>query len=129
MAHLKVTPLTRQRAVATIRVIGDAMLAGESAVSYSELARRLGMSKVNGQGLASYLNEAAAICAEHDLPNVAAVVVSRDSLESGAPMPSEGSFSDNHYAASGLTRDEIPAEQERVRSYDWRGVPAFDLDD
>ena len=118
-----VTPLTRQRALATIQVVAEAVLAGEPALTYSELARRLGMSKVNGQGLSSYLNEAAAICAERGLPNVASMVVSKDSLERGAPMPSEGSFSDGLYAATGLTRDTIAEEQARVRSFDWRSVP------
>ncbi len=127
MAHRKITPLTRQRAFATIKVVAEAMLAGETAITYSELANRLGMSKVNGQGLTSYLNEAAAICAEHKLPNVSCVVVSKDSLERGVPMPSEGSFSDDHYAASGLTRDTVPAEQERVRQYDWRSLPSLNL--
>ncbi|WP_341212162.1 hypothetical protein [uncultured Limimaricola sp.] len=129
MAHRRITPLTRQRAFATIKVVAKAMQDGETAITYSELANRLGMSKVNGQGLASYLNEAAAICAEHNLPNVSCVVVSKDSLERGAPMPSEGSFSDDHYAASGLTREDVPAEQERVRQYDWRSLPTLDLDD
>ena len=57
-----VTPLTAQRARAAIRIVGQALQAGEMAVTYSELARRLGMSKVNGQGLNSYLIQAAAIC-------------------------------------------------------------------
>ncbi len=123
-----VTPLTRQRAFATIQVVAKAMLDGEAAITYSELARRLGMSKVNGQGLASYLNEAAAICAEHGLPNVATLVVGKASLESGVPMPSEGSFSDGFYAASGLAREDVAAEQERVRTFDWRSVPTLGLD-
>ena len=131
MAHRKVTPLTRERAVGTIRVVAEAMRSGEEAITYSDLASRLGMSKVNGQGLASYLNEAAIICARHGLPNVSCVVVSKASLESGAPMPSEGSFSDDHYAASGLSRDEVPAEQARVRAHDWSTLPDLeaDLDD
>ena len=118
-----VTPLTRQRALATIQVVAEAVLAGEPALTYSELARRLGMTKVNGQGLKSYLSEAAAICAERGLPNVSCLVVSKDSLDQGAPMPSEGSFSDGLYAASGLTREAIPEEQARVRSFDWRAMP------
>ena len=117
--HRNITPLTEQRALATIDVVAKAMLAGEMALTYSELARRLGMSKVNGQGLSSYLNEAAAICAEHGLPNVAVVVVSQDSMQRGAPMPSAGSFTDGFYAATGLAKEDIPAEQLRVQTFDW----------
>jgi hypothetical protein len=127
MADRDITPLTRQRAFATIEVVARAMLGGESALTYSELARRLGMSKVNGQGLSRYLNEAAAICQEQGLPNVAVMVVSQDSLRNGLPMPSEGSFSDGFYAATGLKKDDIPAEQERVRNFDWRSVKSLEL--
>ena len=49
-ADRTVTPLTAQRAFATIQVVAKAVLAGEPALTYSELARRLGMAKVNGQG-------------------------------------------------------------------------------
>lgn len=121
MSH-SVTPLTRQRALATIEVVARAVQGGEAALTYSELARRLGMSKVNGQGLSAYLNEAAAICAEHGLPNVAVMVVSQGSLEAGVPMPSDGSFSDGFYARTGLSKADIPAEQARVRAQDWAVV-------
>ena len=93
MEHRNVTPLTRQRAFATIKVVAKAVLDGEAGLTYSELARRLGMAKVNGQGLSTYLNEAAAICAEHGLPNVSVMVVSKDSLGSGSPMLPFHSFS------------------------------------
>jgi hypothetical protein len=126
--HRDVTPLTRQRAIATIKVVADAVLAEEPGLTYSELARRLGMAKVNGQGLSSYLNEAAAICAEHNLPNVAVMVVSQESLKAGAPMPSEGSFSDGFYANTGLTKDGVPAEQARVRDFDWGSVDTLGLE-
>ncbi len=128
MSDRDVTPLTRQRARATIQIVAKAVLDGEPALTYSDLARRLGMSKVNGQGLSSYLNEAAAICAEHALPNVACMVVSKESLDRGQPMPSEGSFSDGFYAATGLTRDGVAAEQDRVRRFDWHSVSLPDLD-
>lgn len=125
--HRDITPLTRQRAFATIQVVAKAMLAGESALTYSDLAQRLGMSKVNGQGLSTYLNEAAAICAEHGLPNVAVMVVSKESLQLGKPMPSVGSFSDGFYASTGLTKADIPAEQARVRDYSWGSVKTLGL--
>ncbi|RGP38465.1 hypothetical protein D1012_06565 [Pseudotabrizicola alkalilacus] len=124
----KVTPLTKERAFATIQIVAKAALSGEQALTYSDLARRLGMSKVNGQGLSSYLNEAAAMCAEHGHPNVSVLVVSKESLDRGAPMPSEGSFADGFYASTGLTQSDIPAEQDRVRAYDWRSVKTLALD-
>ncbi len=127
MSASGVTPLAQQRALATIQIVAKAVLAGEPAITYSELARRLGMSKVNGQGLASYLNRAAEICADLGLPNVSTLVVSKDSLDRGAPMPSSGSFSDGFYASTGLTRDDVAAEQDRVRVFDWRSVEKLNL--
>ena len=113
------SPLAEQRAWVSIKVIAEAVAKGELALTYSELARRLGMSKVNGQGLSQYLNRAAEICAENHWPNVSVLVVSKDSFDKGAPMPSKGSFSDGFYAATGLTEADIPAEQARVRTFDW----------
>lgn len=118
-----VTPLTAERARAAIKIIAKAVLAGEPAITYSDLARRLGMAKVNGQGLNSYLIEAAAICAEQGLPNVGTFVVSQESLQAGAPMPAEGSLSDIFYAKTGLDRADVPAEQARVRGFDWASIP------
>ena len=119
-----VTPLTAQRARAAIRIVGQALHAGEMAVTYSELARRLGMSKVNGQGLNSYLIQAAAICAELGLPNIGVLVVSQDSLAAGTPMPAEGSLSATFYAKTGLDPDDVPAEQARLRAVDWAAALA-----
>lgn len=127
MGERAVSDLTKQRAFATIKVVANAVIAGETALTYSELARRLGMSKVNGQGLSSYLNHAAALCAERGLPNVSVLVVSKDSLDRGAPMPSEGSFADGFYASTGLTKADITAEQDRVRSFDWASASALNL--
>jgi hypothetical protein len=117
-----VTPLTAERARSAIRIVAQAVLDGEPALTYSDLARRLGMSKVNGQGLNSYLIEAAAICAERGLPNIGVLVVSQLSLQAGAPLPAEGSYSDMFYARTGLARADVPAEQERVRRFDWRAA-------
>jgi len=122
-----ITPLTQERAEACIRIVAAAVQAGEPAVTYSELARRLGMSKVNGQGLNSYLIEAAAICAEQGLPNIGAFIVTLESLEAGAPMPAESALSDAFYAKTGLTRAEVPAEQARILAQDWSSLP--DLED
>lgn len=122
MTQRDVTPLTHERAQATIRIVAAAVTAGEPALTYSELARRLGMSKVNGQGLNSYLIEAAAICAEQGLPNVGTFIVSLESLQAGQPLPAEGSFSDIFYAKTGLAREDVPAEQARVLAYDWTSL-------
>ena len=127
MGKRPVSPLTKQRAFETVKVVAKAVLAGETALTYSDLAQRLGMSKVNGQGLSSYLNEAAALCAEHGLPNVSVLVVSKDSLDRGVPMPSEGSFSDGFYASTGLGKADVPAEQDRVRAFDWNSVRSLNL--
>ena len=118
-----VTPLTTERAKATIQIVAKAVLAGEQALTYSELARRLGMSKMNGQGLNSYLIEAAAICAAQGLPNVGVFIVAHNSLNAGAPMPASGSFSDIFYAKTGLALEDVPAEQDRVRAFDWLSLP------
>jgi hypothetical protein len=123
-----VTPLTAERARATIQIVAKAVLAGETALTYSELARRLGMSKMNGQGLNSYLIEAAALCAEQGLPNVGVFIVAHTSLQAGAPMPAAGSFSDIFYAKTGLALEDVPAEQDRVRAFDWRSVTSLGLD-
>jgi hypothetical protein len=127
MGKRPVSPLTKARAFETIRVVAKAVLAGENALTYSELAQRLGMSKVNGQGLSSYLNEAAAHCSENGWPNVSVLVVSKDSLDRGNPMPSEGSFADGFYASTGLSKAEVPAEQSRVRAFDWASVQSLNL--
>ncbi|MCX7287978.1 MAG: hypothetical protein NTW20_10585 [Rhodobacterales bacterium] len=127
MGSRVVSELTKKRAFATIKVVARAVLANEQALTYSQLAQRLEMSKVNGQGLSSYLNEAAAMCAEHGLPNVSVMVVSKDSLDRGEPMPSDGSFADGFYASTGLTKADIPTEQARVRAFDWKSVRSLNL--
>lgn len=127
MGNREVTQLTKDRAFQTIQVVAKAVLGGEQAMTYSQLAQRLGMSKVNGQGLSSYLNQAAAMCAEGGWPNVSVLVVSKDSLDRGTPMPSEGSFAEGFYASTGLTKSDIPAEQDRVRAFDWASVASLNL--
>lgn len=122
----QLSPLALERSYRTVEIIAEAMRNGEPAITYSDLSVRLGMSKVNGQGLAQYLAEAASICARHGLPNVGVMVVSRESLEAGAPMPSDGSFSRAFYEATGLSRAEVPAEQDRVRTFDWTSMPALE---
>ena len=119
MGTRELSPLAEERAWATIKIVAQSVAKGEMGLTYSELARRLGMSKVNGQGLTSYLNRAAEICASNGWPNVSVMVVSKESFDRGVPMPSKGSFSDGFYAATGLTLEDIPAEQARVREFDW----------
>lgn len=129
MTAKPISPLARRRAVETIRILAKAVRMGEPAITYSELAQRLGMAKVNGQGLASYLALAARLCTQVGLPNVGVMVVSKASLDAGTPMPSEGSFSDTFLEASALTASEVPAERERVLAFDWAGFDWRALDD
>lgn len=124
-----VTPLTRQRAFATIKVLANAVLNGEKAVAYSDLANRLGMPNDTGRGLGPILDEAAAMCMEHGLPDVSAIVVTKESLASGVPMPSEDSFKDGVWPLTGLSREDVPAEQARVQSFDWGSVRSLGLGD
>ena len=109
----KVTPLTRRRAFQTIKVLAGAILNGETALTYSDLARRLGMPNETGRGLGPILDEAAAMCTEHKLPDVSAVVVTKESLDRAQPMPAATSFRDGVWPVSGLSIADIPAEQER----------------
>jgi len=123
----KVTKLTRERAFSSIKIIAKAAMDGEIAVSYSELASRLGMPNDTGRGLGPILDEAAHMCLEFNLPDVSALVVTKTSLETGIPMPSEDSFIDGVWPITGMKIESIPAEQDRVRSFDWTKVPSLKL--
>jgi hypothetical protein len=112
------TPLTKERALATIEIVARAMLAGAETLTYAELSQQLGLTKLNQQGLNSYLRAAADICAERGLPNVAAVVVSKESLAAGQPMPLARALTDD-FVARASTDSAIAAEQANVRSYNW----------
>jgi len=104
------------------------MLNGEPAVTYSDLAKRLGMPNDTGRGLGPILDEAALKCKENNLPDITSVVVTKESLASGTPMPSEASFNAlGFWPLSGLHKDDVPAEQERVRNFDWRKVRQLNL--
>jgi hypothetical protein len=123
-----VTKLTRQRSFATIKIIAKAMLDGEECVSYSDLAYRLGMPNTSGQGLGPILDDAARQCMKFGLPDVSAVVVSKESILAGRPMPSERSFDqDGFWPITGTHRDEIPEIQDRVRRFEWRKVRSLGL--
>lgn len=128
MNEKHISPLTRQRAAETIHILARAVQNGEPAVSYSDFATRLGLSRVNAQGLASYLKEAAALCERHGLPNIATLVATKTSLDAGAPMPSEGRLTDGFYEATGLSAEKIPAEQARARAFDWSGLDRIDFE-
>ncbi|MCR8725435.1 hypothetical protein [Frigidibacter sp. ROC022] len=128
MSQKSISPLTRARAVETIRLLAQAVQAGETAVTYSDFATRLGLSRVNPQGLASYLKEAAAICERHGLPNIATLVATKASIDAGAPMPSEGKLTDSFYEATGLTAQTVPAEQARARAFDWAAADLSGLE-
>lgn len=124
----QITPLTLERAKEAIRITAAAVQEGAPALTYSELARRLGLAKVNGQGLNSYLIAAAALCAARGWPNIGAFIVSLESLEAGAPMPAEGKLSDSFFAKTGLSRAEVPGEQQRIRAFDWAAADLDGLD-
>jgi hypothetical protein len=123
----RVTQLTRKRAFQTIKIIAKAMLDGELAVTYSDLASRLEMPNETGRGLAAILDEAAAMCVKHDLPDVSSLVVTKESMLQGRPFPSKESFKNGIWPISGLSVDDIPAEQERVRRSDWMSVRSLGL--
>ena len=127
MGRRNVTKLTRERAFYSIKIVATAMLNNELGLSYSELANRLQMPNETGQGLGPILDEAAAMCLENSLPDISAVVVTKSSLEKGAPMPSLGSFDDGVWRITGLAIEEIPQEQQRVRDYDWKSVKSLKL--
>ncbi|WP_146168269.1 hypothetical protein [Celeribacter persicus] len=123
----KVTPLTRKRAFATIKVVAKAMMEGEHAISYSDLAVRLGMPNETGRGLGPILDEAAHMCIEHNLPDVSAVVVTKESLLRGEPMPSMDSFVDGMWPITGVMIEDVPIIQAQVREFNWREVRQLNL--
>ena len=129
MQRRKVTKLTRERAFATIKIVAKAALTGETAITYSDLAQRLQMPNETGQGLGPILNEATSMCVENNprLPDVSAFIVTKDSFEKGKPMPSENSFVDGRWPISGLSVEDIPSEQDRIREFDWRSVKSLGL--
>ena len=117
-----VTRLTRERAFKTSKIVAQAMLNGEPALAYSELARRLEMPNGIRSAFKPILDEAARMCKAKGLPDVTSVIVTKDSLDRGCPFPSLDSFSDGVWPITGMTVDQVPAEQERVRAFDWRAV-------
>lgn len=79
----------------TIKIVAQAMIAGEAVITYSELAKRLGMPNDTGRGLGPILDEAAIRCRKRKLPDVTSVVVTKESFLAEKPMPSEASFNDD----------------------------------
>ncbi len=124
----KVSKLTKKRAFATIKIVAKAMLDGERAIAYSDLATRLGMADTTGRGLGPILDEAAYMCKDFQLPDVSAVIVTKESLARGFPMPSDESFDDKGFwAITGIYKQEVPNYQLKVQSYDWTTVPTLRL--
>jgi hypothetical protein len=104
------------------------MLEKEQFVSYSDLAQRLGMPNDTGRGLGAILDQAALKCKAKGLPNITSVVVTKGSLLSGKPMPSESSFNGaGMWPLAGIHKDDVPAEQVRVQSFDWTTVRELNL--
>jgi len=100
---------------------------GEVALSYSELAERLEMPNRTGQGLGPILDDAAALCIKHGLPDVSSVIVTKDSIENGQPMPSLDSFQDGVWPITGVSIEDVPALQNEVREFDWAAVKQLGL--
>jgi len=103
------------------------MLDGEVALSYSELAKRLEMPNETGRGLGPVLDEVAVMCIKHNLPDVSSVIVTKDSIEKGQPMPSLESFTNGIWSISGISIEDIPAVQNQVRAFNWTAVRELDL--
>ena len=124
-----VTPLTRHRAFATIKIVAKAMLEGEKALTYGDLKKRLGMPKPEiARGLGPILDEAAWMCKDHRIPDVSAVIVTKESMDRGAPMPSDDSFNaDGFWVITGLHKDELPDYQKKVQQFDWMSLRSLGL--
>lgn len=122
------TPRTAKLAYEALRVIAKAAINGEQALTYSELAVRLELPNPTGRGLGGILDEARRRCALAGCPDASVFVVTKDSLENGDPMPSEGSFhSDGTWGPTKLSREEIRKLQQKVREFDWRSKPSLNL--
>ena len=85
------------------------------------------MPNQTGQGLGAILDEAAAMCREITIPDVTAVVVTKESIAEGRPFPSMDSFIDGIWPVSGLGIEDVPDEPARVREFDWKKVPSLGL--
>ncbi len=122
------TPRTRKLGFEVIREVAKAVASGEPFLSYSEMAQNLGMQNTTGQGLGPILDYAAELCLKHGLPDVTANVVTKSSLDSGNPMPSDNSFDANGmWAISGLYVSDVPNEQKKVIEFDWISVRPLKL--
>ena len=111
---------TEEQAAEAIRIIASALESGEAFLTYGTLEERLGRP---GQGrlIGPVLNAAARRCLDGQAPDISAVVCTAKSTRTGMPMPSEGSFgSGGIQPISGFSQDDIRAEQERVRQFDWK---------
>ena len=73
------------------------------------------------------MNEAALMCVDYKLPDVTSMVVTKWSLDTGKPMPSDDSFVDGVWLLTGLEKSEVPSEQIRVREFDWKKVKTLGL--
>lgn len=123
------TKLTRQRGFETIKVIGSAMISGEKFLAYNDLAKRLEMPNDTGRGLGPILDYAAELCKKHKLPDVSAVVVTAESLDTESPFPSLSSFNANGiWPLTGMHKDDVPKEQIRVQNFEWKSVSSLGLE-
>ena len=117
-----VTGHTRKHAYEAIKVVVQAILSDKNAISYSDLATHLPIQDNSGRGLGHILVEAAKICAENKFPNISSIVVTQESIREGCPFPSEKSFSGGSWAKTGMKREDVKAEQNKVLTFDWKSI-------
>ena len=73
-----------------------------------------------GQVLKAYLDEVGVFCRKRGVPDLATIVVSKSSRDSGDPLPSENAFGDDgKYGLEKLSRQQVRDQQARVITHDW----------
>jgi hypothetical protein len=89
--------------------------------TYKELAVEAKVANATtGQGLKLYLDEVGEFCRSRGFPDLAVIVVSKSSRDTGNPLPSRNAFDDEgFYGHQKLSVEGVKAEQRRVRDYDW----------
>ena len=95
------------------------MIRDDHVMSYGELAEAIGRGRGEGRLMGPVLDTLAGLCRDHDLPDAATIVCTGGSIASGNPMPSDAAFIDGYTKITGIAREDIAAEQARVRAFPW----------